>query len=53
MVDEATQDVPWFSLDHEISGFYDAVDNGRELDRIYYFHGVSVALARVHVGLFG
>ena len=52
-VDEAVEDVPWFSLDHEISRFYDAVDHGGQFDRVYYFHGVSVALARVHVGVFG
>ena len=50
---EAVEDVPRQSLDHEISGFDDSIHHGGESDRIYYFYGVSVALARVHVGLFG
>ena len=51
--DEAAEDVPWFSFDHEISGVYDVVDHGRELDRVHHLYRFSVALARVHVGVPG
>ena len=52
-VDETTQDVPRQSLDHAISGFDDAVHNGRQLDRVYHIYGVSFPLVGMYVGLPG
>ena len=51
-VDEVIADVPRESLDYAISGVYDFVDNGREFDRVYYFYGTGVALARLYLGVF-
>ena len=51
--DEAAEDVPRLSFDHAISRFYDVVDHGSELDRVYHIYGVSFPLVGVHVGVLG
>ena len=51
--DEVIEDVPRQSLDHEVSGVDDAVDHGRQLDRLHHIYGVGVALVGMYVGLLG